>query len=94
MIERNNKAGVKGLVEAGITKAPRIFVTPPDRIDDKMSSSGRKDVVEVPIIDLEGIYDMGRDASRRNKEIDKCKAFFLKEKYINGLSKACYEIGD
>ncbi|KAK9153153.1 hypothetical protein Sjap_000633 [Stephania japonica] len=41
----DTKGGVKGLVEAGITRVPRIFVTPPDMVNERMSSSGRSKVV-------------------------------------------------
>ncbi|XP_062120034.1 1-aminocyclopropane-1-carboxylate oxidase homolog 1-like [Humulus lupulus] len=54
----DSKAGVKGLVDSGITKIPRIFIHPPD--DFKVSPS-----FEVPLIDLQGI-DGGRE---RRKEI-------------------------
>ncbi|KAK9150692.1 hypothetical protein Syun_009001 [Stephania yunnanensis] len=65
----DTKAGVRGLVEDGITKLPQIFVTPPDRINEKKRSGECKDFV-VPIIDLEVmICDMGRDAGRGRKEI-------------------------
>ncbi|KAK9132269.1 hypothetical protein Scep_011797 [Stephania cephalantha] len=65
----DTKAGVRGLVEDGITKLPQIFVTPPDRINEKKRSGECKDF-DVPIIDLEVIIcDMGREAGRERKEI-------------------------
>ncbi|XP_038722917.1 1-aminocyclopropane-1-carboxylate oxidase homolog 1-like [Tripterygium wilfordii] len=51
------KAGVKGLVDAGITKVPRMFYQPQDVSDDN-SSSGNEDLVvqpSIPIIDLEAL---------------------------------------
>ncbi|KAL2453372.1 1-aminocyclopropane-1-carboxylate oxidase1 [Abeliophyllum distichum] len=47
------KAGVKGLVDARITKVPRIFFSPPDRFD-KVSSPVKAQVC-IPVIDLNGI---------------------------------------
>ncbi|KAL3358095.1 hypothetical protein AABB24_015307 [Solanum stoloniferum] len=48
------KAGVKGLVDAGITKVPRMFVQP-SKIED--SRSHNKKFIKFPIIDLDGIME-------------------------------------
>ncbi|TVU12114.1 hypothetical protein EJB05_45741, partial [Eragrostis curvula] len=51
----DTKAGVKGLVDAGITAIPSIFLHPPDSLDVISSpSSTTKDAVSVsiPVIDL------------------------------------------
>ncbi|KAL5732219.1 hypothetical protein ACHQM5_004866 [Ranunculus cassubicifolius] len=40
------KSGVKGLVDSGITKIPRIFITPPDNIPTNKNNPG------IPIINL------------------------------------------
>nr|XP_010918786.1 1-aminocyclopropane-1-carboxylate oxidase homolog 1 isoform X1 [Elaeis guineensis] len=58
----DTKAGVKGLLESGVAKIPRIFVTPPE--DRPKPSSGPPTALQVPVIDLQAIDD----ASRR-KEI-------------------------
>ncbi|KAF8392231.1 hypothetical protein HHK36_022573 [Tetracentron sinense] len=62
------KAGVKGLVDAGVTKIPRIFIHPPDKLDEK--SAFDKTHFEIPIIDLESIY---KDETRRKKIIDQIR---------------------
>lgn len=45
-----SKAGVKGLVDAGLSTIPRMFIHPTDP-----SSSPPKHVVSIPIIDLTGM---------------------------------------
>ncbi|KAF3618291.1 hypothetical protein FXO38_33515 [Capsicum annuum] len=46
------KAGVKGLMDATITKVPRIFVQP-SKIEDSTIDSNEK--FSFPIVDLDGI---------------------------------------
>ncbi|KAI3469730.1 hypothetical protein Pfo_026393 [Paulownia fortunei] len=59
----DTKAGVKGLVDAGVEKIPQIFVLP----EDIANETGDTDRVNfnIPVIDLEGI---GKD-SRLHQEI-------------------------
>lgn len=47
----NTKAGVKGLVDAGVTKVPTIFYTP----QDKYSNGPEVNQFSIPVIDLDGI---------------------------------------
>ncbi|KAK4343198.1 hypothetical protein RND71_039014 [Anisodus tanguticus] len=46
----DTKAGVKGLVDAGVSKVPKIFITPPDT-----STKNSNEQSKFPIIDLQGI---------------------------------------
>lgn len=55
------KAGVKGLVDAGTTKVPRIFFAPPE-----YSSHTPKNDFTIPVIDLDGI---GEDPGRREDAV-------------------------
>jgi hypothetical protein len=59
------KLGVKGLIDAGITKIPQFFIQPP----------GQGDVatlpVEIPVIDLTGVES---DVALRSKVIKKVKS--------------------
>ncbi|KAJ7954735.1 1-aminocyclopropane-1-carboxylate oxidase [Quillaja saponaria] len=48
------KEGVKGLVDAGIVKIPKIFIHPPDQLAKDLSYSCNNDL-QVPVIDLRGI---------------------------------------
>ena len=50
----DTKAGVKGLVDAGITQVPRIFIQPPDHIS-YIQSNLIKPQLSFPVIDLDGI---------------------------------------
>lgn len=60
----DTKAGVKGLVDAGLTKIPRIFIH--DQL--KFSNSGSGDSrFTIPVIDLDGVNE---DASLRSKVIN------------------------
>lgn len=47
------KAGVKGLVDAGIKEVPRIFYQPRDQFEKDSVSGGTQ--VSIPVIDLEGV---------------------------------------
>ncbi|KAF3684032.1 1-aminocyclopropane-1-carboxylate oxidase -like protein 12 [Capsicum annuum] len=55
------KAGVKGLVDAGITKVPRIFVQP-SKSEDSTIDSNKK--FSFPVVDLDGIKE---DPIKRKK---------------------------
>jgi hypothetical protein len=59
-----SKAGVKGLVDAGITKIPRIFVRPPEDLaggDSHNSSETTNTQITIPVIDLSDIFTKGAD---------------------------------
>ncbi|TKY45124.1 1-aminocyclopropane-1-carboxylate oxidase-like 1 [Spatholobus suberectus] len=52
-----SKAGVKGLVDAGITKVPRIFLRPPEEIaaDEPISRQRTPTQFRIPVIDLQDV---------------------------------------
>ncbi|KAK7271006.1 hypothetical protein RJT34_26580 [Clitoria ternatea] len=51
-----SKAGVKGLVDSGVTEIPRIFIMPPeDLAGGNTSSSGDLTQFTIPVIDLQKI---------------------------------------
>ncbi|PIN15584.1 hypothetical protein CDL12_11771 [Handroanthus impetiginosus] len=54
----DTKAGVKGLVDAGVTRLPRIFIHPPELLDDIANLNNEQS--HFPTIDLDGI-DNDRD---------------------------------
>ncbi|XWS13822.1 hypothetical protein CRYUN_Cryun36dG0071500 [Craigia yunnanensis] len=62
----DTKAGVKGLVDAGITEVPRMFHQPSDKIQ-KASVSGDTQF-SIPVIDLEGVK---KDPITRKETVDK-----------------------
>ncbi|CAL8992579.1 unnamed protein product [Prunus brigantina] len=65
----DTKEGVKGLVDAGITKVPRIFHHPVDQypIKNTCDSEPTKTRLRIPVIDLEGLeYD---NSPTKRKEI-------------------------
>ncbi|XP_038717354.1 1-aminocyclopropane-1-carboxylate oxidase homolog 1-like [Tripterygium wilfordii] len=57
------KAGVKGLVDSGITKIPKFFIHPPAQIMDNSSCKASDMSLHVPLIDLAGFE------SHRRKDI-------------------------
>ena len=57
------KAGVKGLVDAGVSQIPRIFYSPPEERYLKESSADQTKF-SIPVIDLGGLSD---DSIRRMK---------------------------
>ncbi|KAK4706762.1 hypothetical protein R3W88_033671 [Solanum pinnatisectum] len=65
----DTKAGVKGLVDAGITKIPQIFIVPP------INSTNSLDTCEThfifPVIDLESIDEM--DLIKHKEIVDKVR---------------------
>ncbi|KAG8373158.1 hypothetical protein BUALT_Bualt12G0142000 [Buddleja alternifolia] len=61
-----SKTGVKGLVDAKITKVPRIFFSPPDHGFEKTSEIE----FSIPILDLDSI---GKDLNRRKDVVDRIR---------------------
>ncbi|XP_022979199.1 1-aminocyclopropane-1-carboxylate oxidase homolog 1-like isoform X2 [Cucurbita maxima] len=63
----DTKAGVKGLVDAGITEIPRIFYSPPENLNSDDVSSETQ--IHIPVIDLDHIdkstVDRVREASEK-----------------------------
>lgn len=61
------KSGVKGLVDAGITEIPRIFIHPPDNRSTTISTSPQ---LIFPTIDLQ---DFHRDSTKHKQTIKKVR---------------------
>lgn len=57
------KAGVKGLVDSGVKKIPRIFIHPPHKFQTPSVSSSDTSSIEfqVPLIDLQGLESRRKD---------------------------------
>ncbi|KAF7145308.1 hypothetical protein RHSIM_Rhsim04G0186800 [Rhododendron simsii] len=51
----DTKTGVKGLVDAGVTKIPRIFIHDKSQLNDISTTSSAASLFSVPIIDIEGV---------------------------------------
>ncbi|KAH9682101.1 hypothetical protein WN944_025978 [Citrus x changshan-huyou] len=49
----DTKAGVKGLVDAGVVNIPRIFIRPPGELAEELTTHQGK--LQAPVIDLDGI---------------------------------------
>ncbi|KAL5542226.1 hypothetical protein UlMin_009936 [Ulmus minor] len=63
-----SKTGVKGLVEAGVTKIPRIFIHDQDKVYERLVSGDCN--FSIPIINLEGV---NKCTSIREEIIEKIK---------------------
>ena len=63
----DTKAGVKGLVDAGITNIPTLFHHPPDKFE-KASNSKNEHVI--PVIDLSGIHG---DPTTRERIVERLR---------------------
>ncbi|KAL0368419.1 UNVERIFIED_CONTAM: 1-aminocyclopropane-1-carboxylate oxidase1 [Sesamum calycinum] len=64
----DTKAGVKGLVDAGVTKLPRIFIHPPENLRDIKNPTETH--FDIPLIDLDGVDE---DAGTREKIVDRVR---------------------
>ncbi|KAI6673871.1 hypothetical protein NL676_001777 [Syzygium grande] len=70
------KAGVKGLVDSGVTKIPRIFIHPPESLHG-LSSNANSTGLQVPIVDLGGCQDSRRrDITNCIREASEAWGFF------------------
>ncbi|XP_059654338.1 1-aminocyclopropane-1-carboxylate oxidase homolog 1-like [Cornus florida] len=58
------KAGVKGLVDAGIVNIPRFFINPPEKLQNSSNTTH-----QIPIIDLRGFEDDGQHRHKIFNEI-------------------------
>ncbi|KAF8401860.1 hypothetical protein HHK36_012807 [Tetracentron sinense] len=65
----DTKAGVKGLVDAGVVKIPRFFIRPPEELPDKSNSNVSQ--LKVPVINLEGVDQ--KDSVRRKEIINEVR---------------------
>ncbi|XP_021291268.1 1-aminocyclopropane-1-carboxylate oxidase homolog 1-like [Herrania umbratica] len=63
-----SKAGIKGLVDAGLAKLPQVFVH--DHLKLEMESGPTNANVEIPVIDLAGVNN---DSTRRAEIIDQIR---------------------
>ena len=61
------KAGVKGLVDAGVTEVPRIFHKQSDDHSEHSSVSGDHVELSIPVIDLGGL--VAKDSAPQRAEI-------------------------
>ncbi|KAL3828717.1 hypothetical protein ACJIZ3_017519 [Penstemon smallii] len=62
------KAGVKGLVDTGITKVPRIFVHPPENINSFTTPNSNQ--FNFPVINLDGI---NKDPTKHKEIVEKIR---------------------
>ncbi|KAF7145600.1 hypothetical protein RHSIM_Rhsim04G0187500 [Rhododendron simsii] len=66
----DSKTGVKGLVDAGVTKIPLIFIHEKSQLDDISTTGSIASKFSVPVIDLEGIHG---GPAQRTKIIEKIR---------------------
>lgn len=67
----DTKAGVKGLVDAGVTEIPRIFYHPPENLDNTSATAATGDTqFSIPVIDLQGI---DKDVIKRKEIVERVR---------------------
>lgn len=73
-----SKAGVKGLIDSGITKIPKMFVMPPEFIADNIPISGDSTANQftIPIIDLNDIAEKRADVVAAMQQAAGTSGFF------------------
>ncbi|CAI0559095.1 unnamed protein product [Linum tenue] len=64
------KAGVKGLVDAGVTEVPAMFYTPAHLLDNKPPPAGDEKKFTFPVIDLQGV---ATDPARRKEIVERVR---------------------
>ncbi|KAI8002529.1 hypothetical protein LOK49_LG08G02773 [Camellia lanceoleosa] len=64
----DSKAGVKGLIDAGVDKVPKIFIRPPDELAKELNRCQAG--LRVPIINLSGI----EKGNRREEVVHQVRA--------------------
>ncbi|KAI6674888.1 hypothetical protein NL676_002794 [Syzygium grande] len=70
------KAGVKGLVDSGVTKIPKLFIHPPENLHD-LSSDVNRTGLQVPIVNLRGYqYSCRQDIIDGIREASEGWGFF------------------
>ncbi|KAE9455436.1 hypothetical protein C3L33_12660, partial [Rhododendron williamsianum] len=84
----DTKTGVKGLVDAGVTKIPRIFIHDKSKLSDISTTSSAASLFSVPIIDFEGI-DQGsaQRAGVIKKVRDACEKLGFFQVVNHGIAK-------
>lgn len=63
------RAGVKGLIDSGLHKIPKIFVRPQEELDEEELTCKTNDPVQVPVIDLSST----QSTERRKQIIEQVK---------------------
>ncbi|KAK6778090.1 hypothetical protein RDI58_024808 [Solanum bulbocastanum] len=85
----DTKAGVKGLVDVGITKIPRIFILPPKSRTDYSDTCDTHFIF--PVVDLEGIDKM--DSIKHKETVDKSRRISKTMEILMDYSKHMMELG-
>ncbi|XP_050204939.1 1-aminocyclopropane-1-carboxylate oxidase homolog 1-like [Mercurialis annua] len=65
------KTGVKGLVDSGVTKIPKIFIHPPQQSSSPSDTGDYR--LQVPVIDLEGGLGLGLSRERRAEIVNEIR---------------------
>lgn len=63
----DSKSGVKGLIDAGMVKVPKIFIRPPDELSEDLRTPQIE--IQVPVIDLGNI----RETLNRERVLNKVR---------------------
>ncbi|KAF7145188.1 hypothetical protein RHSIM_Rhsim04G0186500 [Rhododendron simsii] len=84
----DTKTGVKGLVDAGVTKIPRIFIHDKSKLNDISTTSSAASLFSVPIIDFEGVDQGSARRAGIIKEVrDACEKLGFFQVVNHGIAK-------
>ncbi|XP_058211942.1 1-aminocyclopropane-1-carboxylate oxidase homolog 1-like isoform X2 [Rhododendron vialii] len=84
----DTKTGVKGLVDAGVTKIPRIFIHDKSKLNDISTTSSAASLFSVPIIDFEGVDKGSAQRAGIMKEVrDACEKLGFFQVVNHGIAK-------
>ncbi|KAF7146015.1 hypothetical protein RHSIM_Rhsim04G0186600 [Rhododendron simsii] len=82
------KTGVKGLVDAGVTKIPRIFIHDKSQLNDISTTSSVAPLFSVPIIDFKGVDEGSAQRTGIIKKVrDACENFGFFQVVNHGIDK-------
>ncbi|OVA09167.1 Oxoglutarate/iron-dependent dioxygenase [Macleaya cordata] len=84
-----SKSGVKGLVDAGLTKIPQIFIHPSDELDKNPGID--QIAIGVPVIDLEGIKKFDQRKVTVNEILRASEKWGFFQVVNHGISKIVME---
>lgn len=87
----NTKSGVKGLLDSGLVRIPRIFIHSPEHLQNSISTTDiSDDELQIPVIDLQG-FESCRPAELLNNICKASMTWGFFQMVNHGISKSVME---
>lgn len=87
----NTKSGVKGLLDSGLLKIPRIFIHPPQDLQNTTSTTDISATeLQIPVIDLQG-FEISRRAEIVNEICKASSTWGFFQMVNHGISQSIME---